>query len=215
MDVVCFLMTAFLGLLLLGLFYMTVRNFDDDEQYENPKRKKDNNLKSSNTTTTRNYELEHKIHQFWHKALVEAVNMAQEKDFQRLREFIHNVWETRDKVESARDLHGFLDCALRNVYYWKEHDEYAFQLSLEICELDLSNFDNLCKHFDFSTYLLESAVKKTILLEKMGLIEDAIIFCDFCIDKKLRDTSNPTFEQRKQRLLRKLEKVNGKNGKKS
>lgn len=173
------------------------------------------NLREIKRKSDYNYQLNNKIHEFWHKALEEAIQMAQEKDFERLREFIHNIWNTRDKVESAEDLHGFLNCVLNNVYCWKEHDEYAFQLSLEICELDLSNFDNICNIYDFSDYLLNSAVKKTILLEKMGLIEDAIIFCDFCIDKKLRDISNPTFEKRKERLLRKLEKVNGKNEKKS
>ena len=125
---------------------------------------------------------EEKIREFWTKAYNYIQQYIHYGDLESLSVFITNIWETRDKYESAIDLHYMCQRIVEQLYPMRTVSEEYGVFILFVCDLAISNLDNY-----FSVVGTESAInipmvyRKAILLEKGGRIEEAIEVCDIGI----------------------------------
>lgn len=150
------------------------------------------------------YQKEAMIRAFWQKAHVYAHEYISQYDMETLKEFIYNIWNTRDKFESAIDLHFFLNDVVNALYKIRNYNEGYYSLIEELCTLDLSNFNNYIKRADKPPpYLFDNATRLAIILENKGKIIEAIELCDFCIEHKIIDKGYRSFSDRKEHLIRK------------
>ncbi len=143
-----------------------------------------------------------KIQNFWYSAVRHAYRYVGEDDLESLNEFMSNIWNTRDPVESAKDLHVFTESVIMHLYPKREWSEQHTETLVNFCYLVLSNTDNYLSQID-SPPVWQTPTKLAILLEKENRISEAIQLCDFCIDKDIPDYGYDSFVERKQHLLKK------------
>lgn len=188
--------------------YLTVR--DNKLVYPNRMRFGDENIyvdewKEFNSLSERERDriLGGKVQQFWDRALEYSIRYIEEKDFESLSEFLANIWETRDLVESADDLHTLTENVIERLYPDREIPRCR-ELIYTLCRLVLSNADNYRRAGRYHVWL--TPTKLAILLEKDKRIDEAIEVCDICISKNISDRGYASFDERKARLLTKKAK---------
>ena len=143
--------------------------------------------------------VEIRIHNFWEQAYKYVIVFKDAYDIESLREFVYNVWTTRDKVESAKDLHSFLEHTVETVYPIRDYNGGYHDFLIEICYLDVSNYDNYKKAVG-NNGVFRIPTKLAILLEKAGRFTEAISFCEYCIANNIPDHGYKSFENRKKHL---------------
>lgn len=144
----------------------------------------------------------YKIYKFWNTANQHVRKYIETYDIDTLKEFIYNIWNTRDKKESAKDLHDLLELTVDELYLIRDHNNGYREDLIELCYLDLSNAENytnvangLCRW--------KTPTRLAVLLEKEKRYQEAIELCDFCIANKIIDRGYPSFLKRKEHLLKK------------
>lgn len=146
--------------------------------------------------------------EFWHDAHSIALDYIQRNDIDSLTEFVYNIWTTRDKEESAEDLHYFFNSIIYYFYPCRHYSDKHYELINIICDLDISNVENLAKSKCQKTphIVASSFTKKAVMLEKEGRIEDAIRVCDCALAYNVADYGyfEGGFTARKAKLLKKV-----------
>lgn len=149
------------------------------------------------------WKLNAKIKKFWSDCDTLVDTYARCGDIDSLTEFLKNVWDTRDRVEYAEELHYLTIKAINAAYPHREEREENIDLILFLCELDISNYDNLKKFMNISDVSLISPQKKTIILEKKHLYHEALDFSIWCKERNINETRDKSFDDRIARLTKK------------
>lgn len=107
------------------------------------------------------------------------------------------------------DLHYFLEDCTELLYMASHYSENWERRCIELCNKDIEILQHYC--FPYRR-LSNSITRKCIILERMGLYNEAIAVCDLGTSLNLIDRSYyGSFAERKERLSRKIEKNNGLN----
>lgn len=98
-------------------------------------------------------------------------------------------------------LHFFYQTLAEVIYSFRNIYERGIELSLELCEKDITIFKNTGLDAGITTI-----TRKAIIYEKMGNIDEAIKVCDFGLKHNFLDRGR-SFQFRKDRLLKKKERM--------
>jgi hypothetical protein len=90
-------------------------------------------------------------------------------------------------------------------YPLKSETPDVFVHCMLLCKKDMEFADELLKELKPPVNLV-SPTKMAIMLEQQGLIDEAISVCDWAIEKDIWDYRKNSFRDRKNRLIKKLEK---------
>lgn len=155
------------------------------------------------------WKLQAKIYEFWSDANKYIDQYAAEGDVESMVILIKNIYDTRDKLEYAIDIHFLIIKAINRAYPYRDSRENCLDFVLLLCDMDIDNFHNLnIKMEGIQNISLISPQKKAIILEKKKLYEEALEFCEWCHAQGIRETRDLTFEPRINRLRKKLSSNN-------
>lgn len=108
------------------------------------------------------------------------------------------------------ELHFFLLRLIDRMYYFRKDYPQAIEYTVDFCKLDIENFPNYIKErgTDCLQNCTSPSFQKIITIyEKRGDLETALHYCDLAIQYKIIDTNNCFYNIRKQKLLKKQEKL--------
>lgn len=145
-----------------------------------------------------------RILDFWEDAHRYIKEYYENRDLDSLMTLMTNIWDTRDKEYSALELHTLTGKAIGYAYALREANPDALDATFLLCELDISNFENLSLKIDIKDTNLISPYRKVIILEKKHLYREALEFCEWCHAQGIREERDKTFEARIERLKKKL-----------
>lgn len=108
------------------------------------------------------------------------------------------------------ELHFFLLRLIDRMYYFRKDYPQAIDYTVDFCKADIENFPNYIK--ERGTNCLKNCTSPSFqkiitIYEKRGDIESALNYCDLAIQYKIVDTNNCFYDMRKQKLLKKQEKL--------
>ncbi len=209
------------GLIALSILAVKYLIWGTDSEYDKPKRRKRKNKSNrliygdehwyggtyieATPEEREAWRREEEIRTFWTKAYNYIQQYIHYGDLESLSVFITNIWETRDKYESAVDLHYMCQRIVEQLYPMRTVSEEYSVFILFVCDLAISNLDNF-----FSLSGNDCAIhipmvsKKAIMLEKAGRIEEAMEVCDIGIKYQLKDPGYGNYAVRKSKLQQKL-----------
>ena len=152
------------------------------------------------------------------------------RKLEKAMESIEKSLHLADPIRDAAAIHWYLISALRDFYSIREEEPLACSYCLQICDYDLQNIENYFlesgtrieyQHDEQGRIILnepaelvyhrippknlEKAIKKAIILEKLGRLDEAIDHCDYAIKHDIPDTNGKSFLSRKMRLEKKRE----------
>lgn len=108
------------------------------------------------------------------------------------------------------ELHFFLLRLIDRMYYFRKDYPQAIDYTVDFCKADIENFPNYIKErgTDCLKNCTSPSFQKIITIyEKRGDIDSALHYCDLAIQYKIVDTNNCFYDIRKQKLLKKQEKL--------
>jgi hypothetical protein len=154
--------------------------------------------------------------------------MLMKRNFEAAMNRIDELMEATDPLCDANARHWYLISALKDFYALRDEDPLIYMYCLTICDYDLSNLHNWIittetrKEFPedeqgrtlwdepgrlvfcpLSVTHLETAIKKAIILERIGDLDAAIEFCEWAIENEVPDAGGKSFLGRKARLEKK------------
>lgn len=148
--------------------------------------------------------IEELAYKFWRDADNLIEKYSEEKSAESIYELMINIWQTRDKGESAVQLHFCTLNAIKHLYPLRDINESVIDMTLDLCELDIANFENLKKEMDITSCSLITPNKKAVILEKKGLYLEALEFSEWCHSQGICEERDRTFEGRIERLKKKV-----------
>lgn len=150
------------------------------------------------------YEEERRQQAFWSGAYRYLQEFARQYDIDAIHEFAINVWNDKNDVLYAAELHQFLDHTVEALYQFR-HVEACREYILEIGSLALTLFEEAKKHFPYGRVCARYPNRMAIILEKDDRIEEALALSEECLRRGIQDLhADKTFEARAIRLRRKL-----------
>lgn len=103
----------------------------------------------------------------------------------------------------AIERHFFLTDVIDLFYSLRDQDEEAYFACINVFQYEIDNIENLVKKMG-SPFNMTSASRVCIIMEKLGMYEEAIQICDICAGYNLFESGHKSFLIRKERLMKKM-----------
>ena len=108
-----------------------------------------------------------------------------------------------DPVKDAIERHFFLMDAIEMLYSLRDQDDGAYFACINVFQYDIDNIENLVSKMS-RPFNMASATRICIIMERLGMFEEAIQICDICAGYNLFESGHKSFLIRKERLMKKM-----------